>query len=78
MNWLWGAWIALCLVAGLMLMVGCAGPGFPWSPVRNLYNLCIHEGGEPERCEAWAWVEGDRVTAGKMGGVLVFPVGPGR
>ena len=65
--------LGLLAVVGL-LAVGCAS-GMPGSSVRAFYNLCVAEGGEEVYCEAWANVEGHKLSAGNVRGLVVMPIG---
>jgi hypothetical protein len=42
-------------------LAGCA-TGFPGSPTRSFYNLCVVEGKEERYCEAWAAAEASRLA----------------
>ena len=56
---------------------GCA-TGFPGSPTRSFYNLCVVEGKEAHYCEAWAAAEASRLAPQTQGMILMTLPIPGR
>lgn len=61
-------WIIMALVA--LALTGCA-TGFPGSPTRSFYNLCMVERGEAPYCEAWAAVEALRFAPQAQSTILM-------
>jgi hypothetical protein len=68
-------WITISLTA--IALTGCA-TGFPGSPTRSFYNLCMIERGEAPYCEAWAAVEAIKLTPRVQPSILMQLPTPGR